>query len=161
MVIRIWRPLDGLRRVLLQLFHQPTDGSFELNVAAFAPGFRIEFDLDIRRDATVLDIPLAFRSVEGEVRRSHRAAVNQLRVATDADQSTPGAFADQRADLRAAEHIGQIVAARTGVFVDEHGFRTGHYAEWLAEVFAVAHRPIAVQRFTQVINDVISGVPAA
>jgi hypothetical protein len=40
-IIRIWRALDGLRRILLQLLHQPTDGLFELNVAAFSPGLRI------------------------------------------------------------------------------------------------------------------------
>src|SRR5262245_15668834 len=160
-VIRIRRALDGLMRILLQFLHQPADGLFELNVAAFAPGLRIEFDLDVGRDAVVLDLPLAFGRVEGEVWRGNRAAVNQRRVAADAHESAPRAFADQRADLGAAEHIGQIIAAGARILVDQHRLRPRHHAEGLAPIVAVAHRPVAHQRLLQVIDHVIGGLSAA
>ena len=95
------------------------------------------------------------------MRRRHRAAVNQHRVTADANQSAPGPLSDEWADAVPAEHPGHVIAAAAGVLVDDHRLRTGQRAKRLAEVLAVAHCPIAVERLLQVIDDVVGRVAAA
>ena len=61
--------------------------------------------------AGILDLPLAFGRAESEMRRGHRATVHQHRIAADANQSAPCAFADEWADAGAAEDPRHVVAA--------------------------------------------------
>src|SRR6185437_9346333 len=86
-------------RMLAQLLHQIGDGAFELRIVPRALGLRIVVDVDIRRDAAVLDFPIAFQSSQRPARRGDGTAVDQRRITADADKSAPGAFADQRTDL--------------------------------------------------------------
>ena len=58
---------------------------------------------DSPRDAMILDLPLAFRRVEREVRRGDRAPIHQLRRATDSHQSAPRVLPNQRSQPRLAE----------------------------------------------------------
>src|SRR5262249_58451113 len=95
-IIRERRTFVLWARVLLQLFHQVLDGSFELGVAALSPRRRIEFNLDIGADSGVLDLPFAVQAVNGRIGRGVTATVHQRGRAERGDQSAPRAFADER-----------------------------------------------------------------
>src|SRR5262245_53967187 len=86
-------------RMIFKLFEEQVDCFLELWVVSCAPRSRVHFDFDVWRDTVILDFPLAFRCVETEVRRGDRAAIQQLRRSTDADQAAPRALADERTDL--------------------------------------------------------------
>jgi hypothetical protein len=68
-------------------------------------------DFDIRRHAFVLDGPLAGQIIKGQIRRGDPSAINRRRKTKRADQSAPGAGADQRPQLSLMEHVGQRVTA--------------------------------------------------
>src|SRR5262245_35923445 len=114
-IVRIRRPFWLLRRVLLYRLEYHLNRSLELRIMSVSPGFRIHLDLDVRRNTVVLDLPLSLRRVEGEVRRRHRASVDQDRIPSDAHQSAPGALADQRTNARMSKHPWHQVTARAGV----------------------------------------------
>src|SRR6185503_5138077 len=103
-VVRIRRPLGLLHGFLLQFLLQPVYGFVELEITALTPGFGVKFDLDVRIDAVILNFPLSFRVIEGKMRRSYGATVNQRRISTDAYQSSPGTLSDQGSHAGAAKH---------------------------------------------------------
>ena len=107
------------RRVLGQLLQHDLDGLVELRVLARGHGGRVLLDVDIGRDAHVLDDP-AVLGEDGQVGRRDAAAIHQGREAEDADQAAPGPLADQLAQAELAEHPRQQVAARAGRLVDDH-----------------------------------------
>ena len=115
MIIRVRRTLIFLRRVLLQLRHQPFDRFFELRVAAGSPRGRVHLDLDVGRDADVLDFPVAVqnRRPPRSVRVTLPPSIS-VGIPADADQPAPSPFADQRADLQLFEEPRHRVAARAG-----------------------------------------------
>jgi hypothetical protein len=161
MVIRESRAHRAFDRVLLQRFHCQLHSFFELHVYAFAPSGGIEVNVHVGRRADVFDFPLAFGCIETEVRRGDVAAIHQRGIAADADQTAPGAFADDRADLFAFEHPGQEVTTRTGVFIRQHDFWPRHYAERSRRFHTFAHSPVTDDLFAQVVNDVIGRAAAA
>ena len=59
----------GLRRMALQLLQRDRDRPLELRVVAFADELRILLDLDVRRDAAVLDFPFSRQAVDRPARR--------------------------------------------------------------------------------------------
>ncbi|MCK7483416.1 MAG: hypothetical protein M0C28_45040 [Candidatus Moduliflexus flocculans] len=69
---RIGRPLRLRRRVGLQLVHDDLDGRLELRVAAGDDVLRRLLDLDVGRDAHVLDAEALARVPEGQVRARSR-----------------------------------------------------------------------------------------
>ena len=92
-----------LRRMLLHQLQHDFDGLLELAVAALPVRGRIEIDLDIGRDAVVLDLPLAVESIDRRARRHDDAAVEQFGITADADQPAPRARSDQGTDAGLAE----------------------------------------------------------
>src|SRR5271157_1163314 len=78
-VDRILRPLDGRRRMVLQILQRDGDGPFELRIVALTPGGGVELDLDVRRDAAIFHVKLAgIRIEEAPARRRDSAAINQI-----------------------------------------------------------------------------------
>ena len=74
--------------------------------AEFAGG--VVVDYDIRIDAVALDDPaLAVFGVGGKFGFTEVAAVGEWQGAGNADDSTPGAFADEFAEAFFAETIGE------------------------------------------------------
>ena len=74
--------------MLLQFIENHGHGLFELGIASLPPGCRIQIDVDIRRNALVLDIELTRIRIENsKSRRGYRTAVHQWRIAANADQA--------------------------------------------------------------------------
>src|SRR6185436_6970659 len=99
------------------------DGALELRVAAVLHQRRVVDHLDVGVDAVALDAPGAVLLVEGEARALDVAAVDQERVAREADQAAPGARADQLPEAGLLEVEGEGVAARAREAVDQHALR--------------------------------------
>src|SRR5687767_2191100 len=160
-VVRVGRPLRRLRRVLLKGCHRHFNSLFKLRIASLAPGLRIHLHFDVGRDTVVLNLPLAFRTVERKVPRSYRATVYEHRITADANQPAPRPLSDKRADAVPSEHPGHVIASTAGILVDDHHFRTRKRTKRLTEILAVAHGPVAVERFSKVIDDVVCRAAAA
>ena len=76
------------------------DRPFEARVPSLRHEVGAVYDFDVRRHSLVFDLPPAVHE-EAEGRREHRPAVREARRTEKADQSAPGARADQLADLDA------------------------------------------------------------
>src|SRR5882724_6980737 len=87
---------------------------------SFPHGCRIEFDIDVGLNAMVLHFPLALKAVERSTRRGYRAAVNQLGIVINSNQSSPGIFSNKGPDPSLAEIPGQGVATRTRKLINDH-----------------------------------------
>src|SRR5215831_19205313 len=93
-VDRILRPLDRWDWMILQFLHRDRDTLLELWVLTLAPKRGREFHFDVRCDAFVLDVEFARVGIVAAPARSCDAAtIHQVRIAADANQSTPGAGA--------------------------------------------------------------------
>src|SRR5580765_5143293 len=112
-----------LRRVLFHQLLHDLDSFLELAVAALSIRRRFEIDFDVRRDAMVFDLPLAVQAVDCRPWRGDAAAVEQFRIAADADETAPRPRADERTDAGLAEVPGQRVTAGPGHLVDDHHLR--------------------------------------
>src|SRR6266567_8935187 len=110
------------RGILLERFEDFVNGAFELGVAAFGLQRRIINHRDVRVHAVALDDPLTLGAVNAKSWHRDRSAINERRGTGDADQSAPGACADQRAQARLLEVKRETIAARPAPAVYEHGF---------------------------------------
>src|SRR6267154_1084511 len=101
----VWIGRFGIfrRRVFLESIEHDCDGFFELRGVAPAHELRVEFHLNVGRDAVILDLPLPLKAIKRPAWRSDSAAVHQWRVEADPDQPAPSALADERADRGLAE----------------------------------------------------------
>ena len=135
-----------------QHFHRP----LELRIVAFADGVWVEIDFDIGCDAVIFDFPLAVRGPESAAGRRNHTPVHQVLLrAEEADQSAPRALPDQRADVELAEVERHGIAARAGVFVNDHGFRPGNQAHRPGGVLAIARGAVIEEAALKVGEDVI------
>jgi len=117
------------------------DGLFQLRIAPsddFTGGL---LDLDVGGDAFVLDTKPIF-GPKGEVRSGDASAVHKDGKAEDSDETAPGAFADEGAEFKLAEHPGQQIAAGPGGFVNDHDFRSVDAGDGGFEVGAITHGPV-------------------
>src|SRR5450631_1664319 len=104
--------------MLFQLLHHHLNGFFELRVMVLTKSRGLKIDFNVGWDAAVFDFPIAVQAVNSSARSGDVAAVDQFRIAADADESAPSFLADQRTDAGLAEVPGQGIAAGTGHFVD-------------------------------------------
>src|SRR5262249_35018469 len=148
------------RGTLRELLHRDRDRLLELWVVALPDELRIHLDLDVRRDAPVLDLPLAVQAVDRDPRRRHASAVEELRVIVDTHEPAPRAGADDRPDARAPEEPGQRIAARPGHLVREHHLRALDRRGGARLLLAVARDHETGQRTPQVVHDVVRHVSA-
>src|SRR5215469_3462647 len=74
-VVRVVRLPIFLWWMVFQLLQRDLHGAFELRIMAFANKLGIEFDLNVGRDAMVLDFPFALGPENGPTWRSDGAAV--------------------------------------------------------------------------------------
>lgn len=93
-IIRVRRPGVGGQRILLQHFESDLDSSFELRVVPLPDELGIHFNFHVRRDTVTLHFPLTLEAVNRPAWGGDVPAVDQRRIATDPDQSSPGADAD-------------------------------------------------------------------
>src|SRR5207245_10773956 len=102
------------RRNFLQFRLQPLNRPLKLRVASLTPGRRVVFDLDIRRNSDIFDLPFAAKSINGTVRCADIPAVHQSRDPGRSYKATPSAFADEGSGLRLFEEPRHCVATRSG-----------------------------------------------
>src|SRR6202451_409321 len=140
--------------------HHYLDRFVEVRVVALTPGGGIEIDIEIRSDAMVFDFPLAVQAVDRGARRGDVAAIEQLGITADADQDSPGALADERADAGFAEIPRQGVAAGSRHFVNHHHLGAVDGFGWAGPVVAFAGDALAHQRTLQIIDDVVGELAA-
>src|SRR6185369_5265883 len=93
--IRIRGTLGRLVRMLVDLVEHQLDRGVELRVFAIDHLGRIIGPVDVRIDAVPFNAPRAVWLVERKCRNGDAAAVDQSGISRDADQTAPGAFADQ------------------------------------------------------------------
>src|SRR5207302_1995194 len=108
-ICRIGRLLIRLGWILLERPHRYLDGFFQLRVVALPAEVGIHLYLHIRRDALILDLPIAFQVVEGQARSGDSSAVDEFRVIINSHQAAPRPFSDQRTDSCLAEHPGHRI----------------------------------------------------
>src|SRR5262249_14684011 len=115
-------------------------------------------------DAVALDAPGAVELVEAEGGRGDGAAVDQARVAGDADEAAPGAGADELAEFRLLEVGGGGRAAGTRQARDEHSLGAEVGVRGPGPVVAVAPSPEvgsgAVEQLDESRGDLAAAVPA-
>src|ERR1043166_8052142 len=111
-------------RVFFQQAHSFLDCPFELWIPAGDDVLGPVFDVDIGSNAFILDGPSTVTREEAAARRDHRAAVDECRCVGGMDQAAPRAFANQRSNLPALEHVRHQIAARAGHFVNDHHLRS-------------------------------------
>ena len=87
-------------------------------------------------------------------------AVDQRRVAADANQAAPGPDAHDWPELGLAEQPGQRVAARARHLIDDHHLRAIDAARRLDLVVALARRVGHARRSLEVIDDVVGDAAA-
>src|SRR6185312_12433077 len=114
------RPPGDWRRMRLQELVHFRDGALELRVATLRQLRGVIHDGDVRLHAMSLGKPLALGAVFPERRHRYAATVNERGCPRDADQPTPGAFANERADAGPLEVEREGVASRPTPPVDEH-----------------------------------------
>src|SRR5580765_5991793 len=101
----------NLRRLSRKAAHRLGHCSLELGIPPILGGERSLLDFDVRRNALVLDVPLAFEIVEPAAWRRDEPAVHQRRRIPDTDQAAPGLHTDQGTKFHLAEHVGEHVPA--------------------------------------------------
>ncbi len=84
-VVRVRRTLDLGQGMLFQLLHDHLDRLLQLSIVALTVSGGVEIDFDIGRDAVVFDLPFAVQAIDGSARGGDVAAVNQPRIASNAD----------------------------------------------------------------------------
>src|SRR5205085_6357377 len=117
------RRVDTLRRVAPQLLQQILRRRFERRVFAARHGLGAVNYFHVRVNARALDRPAAFRVEEAERRRAQAPAVGELRRAGEANEAAPGRRAEYATKAALAEVVGEGVAARAGIAIDEHRLR--------------------------------------
>ena len=99
-----------------------------------------------------------------KVGHGHVAAVHEGRGAADADETAPGARADERTDPGLLEVRGEGIAAGTAPAVDQHHLRPAVRDRRPLPALAVAHGPVrqdrAVQQLDEAVGDLAAAVPA-
>src|SRR5262249_37750049 len=77
-------------------------------------------DIDVRRDAFVLNRPAIIAREKTSARCNGRTAIDERRRISCVDQSTPGPLADQSPNLPLMEHEADQVSARAGHLVNDN-----------------------------------------
>src|SRR6202034_1351464 len=136
------------------------DGALQLRVVAFAHELGVLNHFDIGRDAVAFHFPVAVEIGNGGARCGDSAAIEQHGRTTDADQTTPGAHADERADFRLAEKPGHGVTARTGELIDDHHLRTVDRHRRIEHVLTFARGDHVHRLAAKIVDDVVGELAA-
>src|SRR5262249_31533873 len=133
-------------------------------IAAVDHERRIVQHLDIGIDAVAFDAPGAVHLVEAKRGNRRGPAVDELWIAADADETAPGAHADQLADLHLLEVTRERIAARAGHPVDEHALGALMAVGRPLDVAGIALGPVirrrSVEQFNESRRDLTAAVPA-
>src|SRR5947209_6521020 len=97
--------------MLFQQAHRFCDGSLELWIVSGDYVFGPILDVDVGSDAFILNGPPIVAREEPSARGNRRTAIDKSWGVGRVDQTTPGAFADQQANLPVMKHVGHQVAA--------------------------------------------------
>ena len=104
-------------------------------------------------NAVAFDAPRAVLLIERKDWDADAGAIDHSRIATDANQATPRAGANQRAKVLMPEEPREHVAARAGKPVDEHGLRSVVRTAGPDPIVLVAARPIVGDRAIEHFNE--------
>src|SRR5437016_12713933 len=88
----------AIHRMKLQQTHCLFNGALELRIVSRDDIFGPILDIDIRRNAFVLDRPFAIMTEEAAAGSDRRSAVDKDRRVGRVHEAAPGSFADQRAE---------------------------------------------------------------
>src|SRR6185437_2957503 len=105
--------------MLFQLAQEVFHTGLELCVAACLQVSRQVLDLHVRRDTVVLDEPLRVQPVHRRFRDGDIAPIEQGPVPADAAHSAPRAGADEGPEAVFAEEVGEDVAVRGRIVIEE------------------------------------------
>src|SRR5688500_14812452 len=94
---------DARHRVRREQAQRLLHRALELWIAPCCRVARRDLDLDVRRHADVLDVPLPLEVDEATARVGDRPAVDQHLRVPDPDETAPRLRPDQRTDLRLLE----------------------------------------------------------
>ena len=147
----IGRARRELLRTRLDLLHDFLDGAFELRILAAEYVVRAVVHLDIGSDTAVLNNPFAIDI----------AAVDQRDVAAYATDASPGAFANEWAQLIRLEELAEDVAVRSSVLVGNAGHVTVEYNRRHGTALPVAGGVHACEHPAQALKDQLIDEPTA
>src|SRR6185369_12216744 len=115
-----WRgPRDASHRILFKQSQTFLHRSLELRIMPFIHVRRRVVNLDIRRDADILHVPLAFQIIESEIWGGDATTIDCCWKTEGADQPAPSARSDKWSNLAHSKHVRQRVAARSRRLVDD------------------------------------------
>src|SRR6267142_1188503 len=102
-----WRRFFGhpIYWPLFQLSHCFRYGAFELRIASRNNVSGPVLDVDVWPHALIFHRPLAVARKEAAARCDHRTSVNKRWRVGGMNESAPGSFPNQQADLAALEHV--------------------------------------------------------
>src|SRR2546427_11697388 len=86
-------------------------GALELWIVSRDYIFGPVFNVDVGRDAFVLDGPFVIAREEAAARGNHRSAINKGWRVGSMDKAAPRAFAHKQSDLPVPEHVRHQIAA--------------------------------------------------
>src|SRR6185312_2703203 len=119
-LVRIGGGLDRRHRVLPDLVLKVGDGGVELGVAAQEGGVGEVVHRHVGIDAVPFDQPGSVRAEDAELGGGGDPLVHQEVGGGQPDLPTPGAGADHLAQPQALDALGEGLAIRAGVLVDQH-----------------------------------------
>src|ERR1051326_6836230 len=108
----------------LQQTHRFCNRALKLRIVSGDHIFGPILDIDVRRNAFVLDGPFAVMTKEAATWSDRRSAIDKDRRVGRMHQAAPGSFAHQRAELSIVEYVRHEIAARAGHLVDDHYLRS-------------------------------------
>ena len=117
--------------MFFQLLHHYFNRFFQLRITALTESCGIEVHFDIRLDAVIFHFPLPLQTINGRAGRGDVTAVDQFRISSNPNESTPSFLANQLADAGFAEIPGQRVSTGTGHFVNDHYLRPENRFRWV------------------------------
>src|SRR6185437_1231597 len=104
----------------VELLHGDLNGPLELRIVTLAHELGVLPHGHIRTDTVILDGESAVQALYRYPRCGDAAAIHERRIAVDADESTPGALAHERADMVHLEVPRQGIPSGACELVDDH-----------------------------------------
>src|SRR6185369_14400660 len=111
-------------RLFVEQFQAFRNCPFELCIAPFYKLRRRIFNLYVRSNTNVFNVPFPFQIVKSKDRSGDSASVYRWRSSKRSNQAAPRACSDQRTQLSKFEIVWKCVSTRPRGLVDEHHFGT-------------------------------------
>src|SRR5436190_1978452 len=108
---RIFRFLSFYGRRFLERLHDFLNRAFQLRIAAFGHEGRVIDYRNVRVHPVAFDDPFALGAIDAEARHSYISSIHERGSSSNADQSAPGAGANNRSESRLLEIKREAISA--------------------------------------------------